>query len=106
MVYTSKKEQLKELERQKQKQEEENIRDHSLKEFNFMPGLKNEIEYWKNAIVTDINSGVKTDWPIDSVMAKKHREYETFLSKVFNSETGKFYPQIKDDNPGLKYDIH
>ena len=56
--------------------------------------------------MTDINSGVKTDWPIDSVMAKKHREYETFLSKVFNSETGKFYPQIKDDNPGLKYDIH
>ena len=56
--------------------------------------------------MTDIKRGVKTDWPIDSVMAKKHREYETFLSKVFNSETGKFYPQFKDDNPGLKYDIH
>ena len=47
MVYTSKKEQLKELERQKQKQEEENIREHSPEEFNFMPGLKKEIEYWK-----------------------------------------------------------
>ena len=62
-----------------------------------MPGLKKEIECWKNAIVTDINNGVKTDWPIDPDTAKRRREYETFLSKVFNSETGRFYPQIKDD---------
>ena len=34
MVYTSKKEQLKELERQKQMQEEENIRNHTTKEFD------------------------------------------------------------------------
>jgi hypothetical protein len=65
-----------------------------------MPGLKKEIECWKNAIVTDINTGIKTDRPIDPDMAKRHREYEAFLSKIFNSEIGKFYTQIKDDKPG------
>jgi hypothetical protein len=99
MVYTSKKEQLKELERQKEKQEEENIRNHIPQGFDFMPGLKKEIECWKNAIVTDTSTGIKTDWPIDPDMAKRHREYEAFLSKIFNSEIGKFYTQIKDDKP-------
>jgi hypothetical protein len=64
-----------------------------------MPGLKKEIECWKSAIVTDINTGIKTDWPIDAVMAKRRREYEAFLSNILNSEIGKFYPQIKDDKP-------
>ena len=94
MVYISKKKQLKKLERQKQKQEEDNIRNRIPQGFEFMLGFKKEIECWKNAIVTDINTGVKTDWPIDPVMARRGREYEAFLSKIFYSEIGIFYPQI------------
>ena len=99
MVYTSKKKQLKELERQNQKKEE-NIRNRIPQGFEIMPGFKKEIECWKSAIVTDINTRIKTDWPIDRVMAKRRSEYEPFLSKILNSEIGIFYPQIKDDKQG------
>ena len=106
MVYTSKKKQLQELEKQKQRQEQENIRNRIPQEFDFIPSFKKEIECWKSAIVNDINTGAKTYWPIDPVMAKRHKEYETFLSKIFNSEIGKFYPQIRDDKPRVLCDIH